>query len=50
LETLSVLEGKLSPRVLGLVVEWAALHRQELLDDWESARREEPLQPIAPLD
>ena len=50
LDTLSVLEGRLSPRVLGLVVEWAALHRRELLDNWETARREEPLKPIAPLE
>jgi hypothetical protein len=28
--TLSVLEGSLSPRALGLVVEWAAQHRAEL--------------------
>jgi Domain of unknown function (DUF4160) len=28
--TLSLLEGSLSPRVIGLVVEWAAQHRDEL--------------------
>jgi hypothetical protein len=27
IENLSVLEGKLSPRVLGLVIEWATLHK-----------------------
>jgi hypothetical protein len=27
IESLTILEGQLSPRVLGLVVEWAALHR-----------------------
>ena len=32
-----LLEGELLPRALGLVVEWAALHRQELLDDWNLA-------------
>lgn len=30
IETLHVLEGRLSPRVLALVVEWAAMHRDEL--------------------
>ena len=27
IDTLSVLVGRLPPRVLGLVIEWAALHR-----------------------
>jgi hypothetical protein len=33
IEDLVLLEGNLSPRVLGLVVEWAARHRSELLDN-----------------
>jgi len=50
IETLSIIEGNLSPRVRGLVVEWAALHQQELMEDWNLARRMEPLNPIAPLE
>jgi Domain of unknown function (DUF4160) len=50
IESLAILEGRLSPRVLGLVVEWASLHREELTADWERARRQEPLEPIAPLE
>lgn len=49
IETLRLLDGELSPRVRGLVVEWASLHQGELLDDWERARRHEPLQRIEPL-
>jgi hypothetical protein len=49
IEGLNVLEGKLSPRALGLVMEWAALHQQELRADWERARSLQPLQPIDPL-
>ena len=30
IEDLRVLTGRLSPRALGLVMEWAALHREEL--------------------
>ncbi|HEY0244110.1 MAG TPA: DUF4160 domain-containing protein [Mucilaginibacter sp.] len=41
--------GYLPPRVLGLVIEWTALHQKELLDDWDKAKRQEPLLPIAPL-
>lgn len=50
IETLAVLEGSLSPRVRGLVVEWAAAHQQELAEDWELARREKPLKKISPLE
>jgi len=47
---LSVFSGRLPPRVLGLVIEWATLHRQELLDDWERARAQQELHSIAPLE
>ena len=47
---LSLFAGWLPPRVLGLVVEWATLHRQELLDDWEKAKAQQELQKIAPLE
>jgi len=50
IESLTILYGELTPRVLGLVVEWAALHRAELLADWELARKQEPLAQIAPLE
>jgi len=45
-----VLGGRLSPRVMGLVVEWALLHRDELLEDWRLARESAPLKRIAPLE
>jgi hypothetical protein len=44
-----LLGGTLPPRALGLVVEWARLHRDALMDDWERARRGEPLATIEPL-
>jgi hypothetical protein len=50
IETLAILRGELPRRALALVLEWAALHRQELRTDWELARSGTPLQPIAPLD
>jgi len=50
IETLAVLRGSLSPRALALVTEWAALHRAELMGDWELARNEAQLNPIAPLE
>lgn len=49
LQSLAVIAGRLSPRVLGLVVEWASTHREELFENWHRARQGEPLRPIAPL-
>jgi len=50
IDSLTVLEGHLSPRALGLVVEWAAAHRQDLIEDWHLARQQQPLKRIAPLE
>ncbi len=50
IETLALLRGELPRRAMALVLEWAALHRQELRSDWERARTGTPVQPIAPLD
>lgn len=50
IDTLQVIEGRLSPRVSGLVLEWAMIHRLELVRAWEQARRREPIDPIDPLE
>ena len=50
IESLSLLGGRLAPRALGLVIEWAAQHQDELRANWELARRHAPLHPIAPLE
>lgn len=49
IDRLAVLSGELPPRALGMVLEWAALHRDELLADWSLLRRALPPRPIAPL-
>lgn len=49
IEPPSLLEGGLPPRALGLVMEWASLHRTELLEDWENVMNLKPLKKIAPL-
>ena len=49
IDDLRLLEGCLSPRVTGLVLEWASLHRQELMDDWNLAKEKKPLCSIDPL-
>jgi hypothetical protein len=50
IDSLAVLDGSLPPRVLGLVIEWATLHRTELKADWDRAVRLEPVHPIKPLE
>lgn len=41
--------GALSPRAQGLVTEWAALRRNELLDAWAKAEEMQPLPWIEAL-
>jgi hypothetical protein len=50
IETLTLLEGKLQPRALGLVIEWAALYQSELMENWELARQKAELNNIEPLE
>jgi hypothetical protein len=50
IESLSYLEGKLPRRAYGLVLEWAAAHRQELRENWDLAREGLPLATIEPLE
>jgi hypothetical protein len=49
-DTLSMFRGSLPRRALALVLEWAALHRTELREDWRRARNGETLNEIEPLD
>jgi hypothetical protein len=37
-------------RFLGMVIEWATLHQEELRRDWQLAREKAPLVPIAPIE
>ncbi|WP_050775160.1 MULTISPECIES: DUF4160 domain-containing protein [Desulfonatronospira] len=49
IETLRILEGHLAPRALGLVIEWASQHRDELIQNWELARNNQAPRKIEPL-
>ena len=50
IEELSLLAGSLPPRALGLVMEWAALHQEELRAAWKKAAKNEPTGTIRPLE
>ena len=50
IDTMSVIDGALPSRALGLVIEWSSLHRKELLECWNKAEELLPLDKIAPLE
>jgi hypothetical protein len=50
IETLQLKEGSLPRRALALVLEWAVIHRSELLEDWKLAEAHQPLNEIEPLE
>lgn len=49
IESLGVLRGDLPPRILRLVKRWAALHRRELLKNWDLAEQGKVVESIDPL-
>lgn len=49
IHTLAVIAGRLPPRAMGLVAEWASLHQDELLAAWRQAHSLESPGKIEPL-
>ena len=49
IEGLDVLDGRLPRRALELVLDWAELHRAELLEDWALCQRHQQPRKIEPL-
>jgi len=50
IDDLRMLDGDLSPRVRGLVIEWASRYLDELRRNWEHAQAHEPLVRIPGLE
>ena len=50
IESLDILHGSLPARARRLIMEWAAEHRRELLENWERAVNRQPLNEIEPLE
>ena len=46
---LTVLRGALPSRALALTLQWAALHRNELLEDWKLCATKQAPRKIPPL-
>ena len=49
IDSLELLAGSLPTRAFRLIRKWAALHKAELLENWDRAQREEALENIEPL-
>ena len=49
IEKNEIIGGYIPSRVLGIVTEWSAIHKAELMDNLERARQQESLKDIAPL-
>jgi hypothetical protein len=46
---LSIIKGELPGRAFALVMEWAMIHRSEILKSWEEAQKGLKPSPIEPL-
>ena len=49
IQKLEIDDGELPRRAKELVLDWAELHQQELLDDWQLCMNKQQPRPIAPL-
>ena len=49
IHSLRILEGHIPPRALGIVIEWASQHKDELLSNWELAKSNQHPKKIEPL-
>lgn len=49
IKNLALLKGFLPPRILGMVIEWAEIHQNELLENWNAMRTTKNYTKIPPL-
>jgi hypothetical protein len=49
IKDLKIIKGSLPPRILGFVVEWAMIHQDELLENWEAVKYLKTPKKIEPL-
>ena len=46
----SLIQGKLPSKALALVIEWASIHQEELLQNWELGKQDNSFKKIEPLN
>lgn len=50
IRTLDIIKGSLPLRATAMVLEWAAQHRSELMEDWELCQAKQLPKTITPLE
>ena len=50
IHTFEVIKGTMPRRALALILEWASVHRVELLEDWELCEKNQSPRKISPLE
>jgi hypothetical protein len=50
LSPIAIMKGKVPNRVRSMVFEWAALHQQDLMDNWMQCQSGESPQKLEPLE
>jgi hypothetical protein len=50
IDTLEIISGTLTRRARGLTLEWASLHRSELLENWDLCKKSLLPKRIPPLE
>jgi len=50
IRTLEIIKGKMPRRALALVLEWASIHRDELIKDWDLCVKNQSPKRISPLE
>ncbi|MBE9126041.1 MULTISPECIES: DUF4160 domain-containing protein [unclassified Coleofasciculus] len=50
INTLEIIAGELTSKANKIVTEWATLHQTELMENWELAQNNQPLNKIIPLE
>ena len=50
IKTLEMIRGSMPRRALALVLEWAAQHRSELIEDWKLCEQNQTPYKITPLE
>lgn len=50
IQDLRILRGHLPPKAFGMIMEWAATHQDELLENWHSIQEGRGWKTIEPLE
>ncbi len=45
-----IIQGAMPRRALALILEWASVHRAELLEDWKLCKENQSPKKISPLE